>query len=298
MGCISLDVGAFSFGTQDTASGYYSLAMGTWSKATDDVDIAIGFRCKSLGIGCTAIGSDAVADGYYSVSLGNYTESLGYSSFAFGQETKATGSWATSGGYMSKAAGEISTAIGNKVYAKSFCEFTVGQYNDTSISTDSYGWTLTNPLFIIGNGTDASNLHNAVTVLKNGNVGINTDTPDKLLTVNGDARVTGDIYYGVIGSATIYTKPDFVFMPDYTKKYDINYIEKYIRRNGHLPWVTAAKDEKDGINLTRMSFETLEAVENIQLQVIELKKKNKELTKKLKQIEKIKAENKKLKKEI
>jgi len=48
----------------------------------------------------------------------------------------------------------------------------------------------------------------------------------------------------------------------------------FINKNGHLPWLTAAKDERDGVNMTRMSFETLEAVENLQLQVINLRKEN------------------------
>jgi hypothetical protein len=111
-----------------------------------------------------------------------------------------------------------------------------------------------------------------MTVLKNGNVGINTNTPDKLLTVDGDARVTGNIYYGAIGSATIYAKPDFVFLNNYNKDFDVDYIEEFINNNGHLPWLTAAKDEKQGINMTRMSFQTLEAVENQQLQIIQLRK--------------------------
>ena len=124
-----------------------------------------------------------------------------------------------------------------------------------------------------------------------GNIGINTDSPDKLLTVNGDARVTGDIYYGAIGSSTTYSKPDFVFKPNYDKDFRIDYIERFIKKHGHLPWITAAKDEKNGINMTRMSFQTLEAVENIQMQVIALRKENLSLKKEnqelLKRIEKI-----------
>ena len=104
-------------------------------------------------------------------------------------------------------------------------------------------------------------------------VGINTTTPDKLLTVNGDARITGDIYYGT-GLFTTYDKPDFVFNKNYNKYFDILSIEKFIKSNKHLPWITSAKNEKNGINMTRMSFETLEAVENQQLQIIELKKEN------------------------
>ncbi len=114
-------------------------------------------------------------------------------------------------------------------------------------------------------------------------VGIGTGTPDKLLTVNGDARVTGDIYYGT-GTNT-YNKPDFVFNPKYEKDFDIPEVEKFISENGHLPWVTAANEEKEGVNMTRMSFETLETVENQQLQIISLKKENEAQKQKIKEQE-------------
>ena len=186
--------------------------------------------------------------------------------------------------------------MGYKTTARSYNCFVSGRYNDTLTTSSQTSWQDADPLFIIGNGSNNSNRHNAVTVLKNGNFGINTNTPDKLLTVNGDARITGDIYYGT-GSNT-YNKPDFVFKPDYNKDFDISYIEKYIKRNGHLPWVTAAKDEENGINMTRMSFETLEAVENQQLQIIALKKENEALKKKISEIDELKIEIEKLKSKI
>ncbi|MFO7829819.1 MAG: hypothetical protein R6V23_14435 [Bacteroidales bacterium] len=108
-------------------------------------------------------------------------------------------------------------------------------------------------------------------------VGIGTDSPDKTLTVQGDARVTGNIYYGSIGSGTTYIKPDFVFSDDYKQKLDIHEIDQYIKENKHLPWLTPAKDEVNGVNMTRMQFETLEAVENLQLQLIEVNKQNQSL---------------------
>ncbi|MEY1639052.1 hypothetical protein [Tenuifilum osseticum] len=128
-----------------------------------------------------------------------------------------------------------------------------------------------------------------------GNVGLGTVSPDKKLHVVGDARVTGSIYYGT-GTST-YTKPDFVFNPDYKEFYDPLSVERFIRLNGHLPWLTKASEEKDGINLTRMQFETVETVENLQLQIIqqqkeieELKRANSELEKKFKaELESLKA---------
>jgi hypothetical protein len=119
-----------------------------------------------------------------------------------------------------------------------------------------------------------------------GYVGLGTVSPDKKLHVVGDARVTGSIYYGT-GTST-YTKPDFVFNPDYNEFYDPLSVERFIRVNGHLPWLTKASDEKDGVNLTRMQFETVETVENLQLQIIQQQK----------EIESLKAEVEALKKLI
>jgi hypothetical protein len=118
-------------------------------------------------------------------------------------------------------------------------------------------------------------------------IGIGTVNPDKPLTVEGDARVTGDIYYGAIGETTTYKKPDFVFNEQYDKQFDIQEIENFINKNKHLPWVTSSNDEKDGINMTRMQFETLESVENLQLQLIEMHKENKALKSKIEEQQKV-----------
>ncbi|MCK9208702.1 MAG: hypothetical protein M0P66_16440, partial [Salinivirgaceae bacterium] len=101
-----------------------------------------------------------------------------------------------------------------------------------------------------------------------GNLGVGITTPDKKLHVEGDARVTGSIYYGTSGTTTTYTKPDFVFENEYNNYLNPLQVCNFIKTNGHLPWLTKASDEKDGINLTRMQFETVETVENLQLQII------------------------------
>jgi hypothetical protein len=112
--------------------------------------------------------------------------------------------------------------------------------------------------------------HMKMTMLANGNLGIGTETPDKLLTINGDARITGDLYYGTGDDQ--YTKADFVFEKGYQRNYSIAEVEHFIRENKHLPWMTAARDEHAGVNITRMNFEMLETVENLQLQIISLHK--------------------------
>ena len=105
-----------------------------------------------------------------------------------------------------------------------------------------------------------------------GNVGIGTTSPQYKLDVIGDIRATGSVFYGgSSGSAdgSAYDKPDFVFENSY-EIMSTKAVEAFIHRNKHLPWVTSAKDENEhGINMTRMGFETLEALENLQMQLIE-----------------------------
>ena len=127
----------------------------------------------------------------------------------------------------------------------------------------------------------------------NAKVGIGTITPDKDLTVIGNARVTGDIYYGTDTTSTVYSKPDFVFGSGYSDYFTPTEVDRYIHRHGHLPWLTPASKENDGVNLTRMQFETVETVENLQLQIIEQQRK---IDEQQDEIEQLKAELKAIKK--
>ena len=313
MGFKTVANGAFSIamGNKSMAEGGATVAMGDSTEASGYASLALGSHTWAIGDNSTAMGYNTVADGVFSTAMGYKSHAHGTSSFAIGSETTANGDASIAMGSNSIADGNLSIATGNTAHtigeasvsiglntissgdasaafgistnATSMGSFVVGSYNEPFAPVNSTD--LTSDLFVVANGVMGTP-HNALTVLKIGNVGINTNTPDKLLTVVGDARVTGNIYYGAIGSTTTYNKPDFVFKSNYNKDFDITDIEKFIKKNGHLPWLTAAKDEKNGVNMTRMSFQTLEAVENQQLQIIELKKENQALLKRVERLEK------------
>jgi hypothetical protein len=81
--------------------------------------------------------------------------------------------------------------------------------------------------------------------------------------------------------------PDYVFSKNY-KLPNINELEKYIRKNNHLPNMpSAAEVEKQkGFDLGDMQKRLLEKVEELTLYVIQLKKENEQLQKRIEAVEK------------
>jgi len=82
-------------------------------------------------------------------------------------------------------------AFGYETVAQSFCSFVVGRFNE--ISGNSTTWVETDTLFVIGNGSADGNRKNAVTVLKNGNMGIGTAAPSEKMVLNGNLKIQGNI---------------------------------------------------------------------------------------------------------
>jgi hypothetical protein len=155
--------------------------------------------------------------------------------------------------------------------------------NPTAAISNDYIWSVGAGAYSIGgNNFDIGNRGFGgpiMTITSGGFMGIDCTTPFYTLDINGDIRASGSVYYGGTAcstAGTAYTKPDYVFEPDYKKSYTPFEVEKFINEKGHLPWVTSAIEEKienDGaIDITRMSFQTLEAVENTQMQIIEQQK--------------------------
>ena len=128
------------------------------------------------------------------------------------------------------------------------------------------------PLVIQGTITDENIILNP----SMNKVGIRTWAPQYELDVNGSIRAMGSVYYGGNSSGangTPYNKPDYVFEEDYTRM-STEEVAEFLREERHLPWITSSRKEKkengDVIDMTRMAFETVETIENLQLQIIEM----------------------------
>jgi hypothetical protein len=170
-----------AIGSNSTASGDKSIAMGYNATALHNGCIAIGSYAKSSGdmYGSTAIGQNTTASGRGSIAMGTITTASGNFSTALGDETKASGIVSTAMGIHTTASGYYSTSIGSYTLANTYLMVSMGRYNDTTKynGLNSYSsWYDNDPLFVIGNGTGTSSRSNALTVLKNGMIGLQTVT--------------------------------------------------------------------------------------------------------------------------
>jgi hypothetical protein len=235
-----------AYGFATTASGSYSTASGGYTTASGSGSTAMGSRTTASGNNSTAMGLYTTASGAFSIAIGNY---------------------ATASGYASAALGNYTTAV-------SYNDVAIGRYNIGGGTAGS--WVATDPLFEIGNGSSASNLSNALTVLKNGNVGIGMPTPQVKLYVAGGIRA--DSITITNGGA------DFVFDENYDLR-SLEKVEQFIKENKHLPDVqTAEQMQKEGVSVGTLQTKLLQKVEELTLYMIEQNKR----------IQKLEEENKKL----
>ncbi len=215
-----------SVGTNSFSSGFESKAVGNWSQALGYKAIARGEYSTAIGLNAEtnnrnsfAFGEGTKAIGGLSTAMGYYTKASGMSSYAngyctvasgspstaLGTATLASGNFSTAMGFYSKARGSSTTAMGYDTDAPSYCETVVGAYNTIYVPLGEYEWKPTDRLFVIGNGT-GSLRSDALTVLKNGNVGIGTSTPNaklEVLTSGYDAYAGIGINSSVAGGKLI-----------------------------------------------------------------------------------------------
>ena len=183
------DLGQFSIGLGEDseASGDNSLAIGQDAVASGLKAIAVGTNVDASAEGSVALGTDATSTSIHGVAIGKITSAEGNYALAMGNNTSASGVHASAFGWKTYAIGDFSTTFGQYINGNAFNTFVVGRYNIGGGNATS--WVATDPLFEIGNGSgfgvDASN---ALTVLKNGNTGIGTNTPEEPLSVVGVIR--------------------------------------------------------------------------------------------------------------
>ena len=189
---------SFALGLGATASGIANTAIGLRSSATGDfASTAFGVFTKATGRRATAIGFGSLASAEQSLALGVADTASAYNSVAMG--------------VGSKASGIAAIALGSFVEANTTGSFVIGQLNIPFGTSDL--WNTNDPLFVVGNGIfgipgvlSTAVRSNAFTILKNGNVGVGINNPQRAVHIKDvirlEPRLTaplnpseGDIYF-------------------------------------------------------------------------------------------------------
>ena len=167
------------------ASGSGSTAMGLFTNAFGSSSTAMGQFTNASGNISTAMGNMTIASGFSSTAMGNSTTASGSASTAMGQSTTASGGYSIGMGVNGSANSDYSVAIGESVTANSWGSTSLGRHNDPIVTSPTFGWELTEPLLIVGNGTDVSDRKNALVISKGGNIYIDpSNKNDGTLTGN------------------------------------------------------------------------------------------------------------------
>lgn len=129
-----------------------------------------------------------------------------------------------------------------------------------------------------------------ITEAQNGYIGINTKTPDAMLTVKGTIH-TQEVVVDLEGALA----PDYVFEKYFTGSsllnpayefLSLNEIEQFIEQNHHLPKIPSAGEfDKKGLSLKEMNLLLLEKVEELTLHTIAQQKQIDALSKRIENLE-------------
>jgi Chaperone of endosialidase len=195
--------GSKASGFVSTAMGYLTVAGGPSSTAVGESTIANGNFSTAMGLGSiargsasTAMGQGGLAGGDASTAMGTLSQATGFSSLATGFETKATNDHSVSFGQFTHASGVGSLASGIGTRAKSVGSASFGRYNDDRDAPNAAVSAPTDRIFQIGNGANDNFRSNAITVLRNGNIGLsNVDIPNAPLQFSSTSQIRKIVLY-------------------------------------------------------------------------------------------------------
>ena len=125
-GSYSQALGSYSFAAGDNASsaGLGAVAMGNGT-ASGEYSVALGSVTTASGANAFSVGDNTTASGDFSTAMGNYTIASGDYSTAIGKSSKASGYGSFAAGSNSIASGATSFAMGTNAntnnHSNSFC---------------------------------------------------------------------------------------------------------------------------------------------------------------------------------
>jgi hypothetical protein len=178
-----------AIGQYNTASGNASVAIGNTSVASGNSSTAIGYSSIASGDISVAMGSGTKAPGFISTSIGNFTEAIGMASTAMGYGSIATGNWTLATGYRTHTKADYSATFGMYNTARAVNSFVVGAYNDSTDTPSPTTMGADDRIFQVGNGYADAARSNAMTILRNGNIGIGRLVPIERLDISGNINL-------------------------------------------------------------------------------------------------------------
>ncbi len=257
---------AIGFGV-NTEVGNYGFAANDGSKATGRASVALTREAIASGENSVAIGYGANASGSNSVAIGLNTTAVSQNSYSFGANLIGGSSSVTPGGVVTLGKNNLAPNNANAVLV-------VGGGADSGSRSNllvSYGYGNT--------GGPWTTIHPGTTLVRR-NVQVNNT--NYLM----DIQLNGNTWASAFFTDTS-RYPDYVFEdyfdgkseihPEYKFK-NIYETEKFILENKHLPGVTSInqlnKDEngKVSFDLTNLSLQSLEKIEELYLHTIEQQK--------------------------
>ena len=169
---------------------------GFWVTGTHGTGIAFSVTAD-LSTSFFNPGTSVTRSGFASGSTWSLSNQ-GIYSVAMGYSPLASGIASTGFGYLTEASGDRSTAMGNGTVAPSFAEIALGNFNTTYVPTSTGSYNSADRLFSIGNGINASNRSNALSIYKDGTININdaynmplTDgTSGQVMATNGSGQLS------------------------------------------------------------------------------------------------------------
>lgn len=170
----------------------------------------------SIGRPGTSSWSD-VNIGNYSFRGGNDSRASGNTSFSFGLTNTSSGTASSAlGGQNNTAAGQFSGILGGELnnstgrstgiiggvglVAPSYGEVAIGTYNTNYTPTGATSFQSTDRAFSIGIGPSSGGRSNAMTVFKNGNIGLSVDDPTATLDINGTVKLRNFTTPGILST--------------------------------------------------------------------------------------------------
>ena len=214
--------GAVAFGRGNESSGDYSFAANSTNTASGIRSAAFGQQNEASGSESFAIGSTNTVTGDMGMSTGYGNTVSGQFAFAMGQDNQVSQNGSSALGKDNQVSGQFATGFGRSVRVRSYGETVVGTYNTDYTANNATSINASDRVFVVGNGTSGGARSNAMTILKNGNVGIGSDIPlDELHVVGSVRMVDGNEAAGFIpvsdaNGTMVWTDPTTISDGDWT----------------------------------------------------------------------------------